>query len=202
MTEADAQDWIAERFGRQAVDRVGQFGALLVAEAQQQNLIAPSTIPTLWVRHLLDSAQLALWGGDGGRWIDVGTGGGLPGMVLAILLDRPFTLVEPRRLRARFLEFCADRLGLTGRVVVQDRRIETVRERAATISARAVSPLDVLIASARHCADRSTIWVLPRGQGGAREVERLAMAAPATFHVKPSVSDPAAAIVVATGIGA
>ena len=201
MTEAEAQAWIADRFGNAAVDRVGSFVDLLVEENGRQNLIAPSTIPTIWVRHVLDSAQLAEWGTAYGSWLDVGTGGGLPGFVLALLLDRTFELVEPRRLRAGFLARCVDTFGLTGRVIVHPVRVELVKTTASTISARAVSTIATLIRSARHCATSSTIWVLPRGQGGESEIQQLAMPAPARFHVKHSVTDPAATIVLAMGCG-
>lgn len=202
MTEEEARAWVADGFGAAATDRLTRFAEMLVTENARQNLIAPSTIPTIWSRHLADSVQLAQWGGEGGSWVDIGTGGGLPGLVLALLVDRPFRLVEPRRLRAAFLSHCVDAFGLSSRVEVQASRIETVTGTAATISARAVTGLDLLIASARHLSTRDTIWILPRGQSGAGEVQASFMRSRATFHVEPSLTDPEAVILIATGISA
>src|SRR3546814_8074341 len=72
---------------------------MLVAENAQQNLVAASTIPTLWTRHIADSAQLlAPDAREGeGLWLDLGSGAGLPGLVVAILSDRPVALVESRK---------------------------------------------------------------------------------------------------------
>jgi 16S rRNA (guanine527-N7)-methyltransferase len=201
VTEDEAKAWIGQRHGSGAVDRLACFADMLAAENDRQNLVAPSTLPSIWTRHIVDSAQLAEWGGDAGLWLDIGTGGGLPGFVLALLLDRPFCLVEPRRLRAAFLERCVAEFALSTRVIVEASRIEQVRTRAATISARAVSGLTSLFATARHCATAETIWVLPRGKSGLSDVQHVTMPASATFHVKPSATDPAAVIIVATGVG-
>lgn len=202
MTEGEAQAWIAAQFGPAAVDRLSHYASLLVDENSRQNLVAPSTIPVLWTRHLLDSAQLAQWGRADGVWLDVGTGGGVPGLVLALLLDRPFCLVEPRRLRAAFLSQAADTLGVAPRVEVRAARVEAIQVAAATISARAVAGLDRLITSAQHCATRETIWVLPRGQSGVAELQASLMPRRAEFHVKQSLSDPTATVLVGKGIGA
>src|SRR3546814_18156060 len=86
---------------------------MLVAENAQQNLVAASTIPTLWTRHIADSAQLlALDAREGeGLWLDLGSGAGLPGLVVAILSDRPVALVESRKRRCEFLRSVAGPLG-------------------------------------------------------------------------------------------
>ncbi|RZM33276.1 MAG: 16S rRNA (guanine(527)-N(7))-methyltransferase RsmG, partial [Sphingomonas sp.] len=107
MTEDDAQSWTTERFGAEATERLNAFVAMVVEEAPHQNLIAPSTIPTIWDRHVVDSLQLiALAGADTSakRWLDIGTGGGFPGMVVALVREGPVDLVEPRRRRADFLQ--------------------------------------------------------------------------------------------------
>src|SRR3546814_7900201 len=90
-----------------------RFAAMLVAENGRQNLIAASTIPTLWVRHIADSAQLLALDRDGdGLWLDLGSGPGLPGLVVAILSERPLMLVESRKRRCEFLRAVAEDLGL------------------------------------------------------------------------------------------
>ena len=201
MTEEEARDWVAGAFGLAAVDRLARYAALLVAGATTQNLIAPSTIPSVWSRHIADSAQLARLAEPGdGLWLDIGSGAGLPGLVLALLLDRPFVLSEPRRLRAVFLREAVAELGLEERVEVVVTRVEQLRRRAATISARAVMGLDPLLRAALPCADPDTQWILPRGQSGRSEIELSSMLAHATFHVEHSLTDPLAAILVARGI--
>jgi 16S rRNA (guanine527-N7)-methyltransferase len=88
---------------RETFDRLVAFVDLLRVAATQQNLVAPSTLETIWERHILDSAQLLRWTTPGGSWADIGSGAGLPGLVIAILSSNPVTLIEPRRLRAEFL---------------------------------------------------------------------------------------------------
>ena len=155
----------------------------------------------VWTRHLLDSAQLAELDGSDGVWLDVGSGGGLPGLVLALLLDRPFILCEPRRLRAAFLTQASDQLGVNN-VTVASTKVQQIQTSASTISARAVSAPELLFASARHCADNETRWILPRGKSGRSELGQLQRAMRGEFHVKQSLTNPEAVIVIATGIGA
>jgi 16S rRNA (guanine527-N7)-methyltransferase len=110
--EGAARDWLARAFAPSAA-RLERFAAMLVAENEQQNLIAASTIPILWVRHIADSAQLlALDAGGEGLWIDLGSGPGLPGLVVAILSERPMLLVESRKRRCDFLRAVVAELGL------------------------------------------------------------------------------------------
>ena len=197
MTEDEAQAWGAERFGAVAVDRLASFSALLSTANQRQNLVAPASLPTVWSRHLADSAQLALLDDGSGLWLDIGSGGGLPGMVLALLLDRPFLLCEPRRLRAAFLSETAEALGLTSRVTVAQSRVEALATPAATISARAVASMETLFTVAHGCATPDTSWIFPRGQSGRTELETVKRAVRGEFHVKQSLTDPEAVIVVA-----
>lgn len=197
MTEAEAQAWVADRFGAAAVDRLAHFAQLLTNANEQQNLVAPATLPVLWSRHIADSAQLALLDNNTGVWLDIGSGGGLPGLVLALVLDRPFLLCEPRRLRASFLSEAAAALGLAPRVTVAQRKVEALATPAATISARAVASIEALFTAARACATPDTTWILPRGKSGRSELELVQRAVRGEFHVKQSLTDPEAVIVVA-----
>ena len=200
MTQ-DARAWIAERHGDAAVDRLARFVTLLVDATARHNLISPASVPHVWERHILDSAQLAALCDAGGRWLDIGSGGGLPGMVLALLLpDRPFTLCEPRRLRAAFLQEAVDELGLGDRVTVAACRVEVLDVVADTISARAVAGLDAVLTAARSCAHPATTWILPRGQSGLAEIQTSIMLRHAMFHVEPSLTEPSAVILVARGV--
>jgi 16S rRNA (guanine527-N7)-methyltransferase len=204
MTEEEAHDWIARKFGVSRETLLAKFAALLGAEMQRQNLISASSFDQLWSRHFVDSAQLIhlAEGAQDGEWLDVGTGAGMPGLIVALLVDRPVRLVEPRNRRVEFLRNCAEDLGVTPRVTVEQKMIEKYRPAApaAVISARAVSQLSQLIQSTHHCADKSTIWVLPKGQSAQSEVEAARHSWQGSFHVEPSITGPASGIVVARGV--
>lgn len=201
MTEEEARRWINDRFG---VSRETLLGALVeevIAEAGQQNLISPSTMSAIWSRHVVDSAQLlALAGDDNRAWLDIGTGAGFPGLVIACLTERPVTLCEPRRRRADFLERTASRLGLADRVVVEACKVERLSGDYPVISARAVATLDALFYSATGVSGRMTTWLLPKGRGALEEVEAARKTWHGSFHVEHSITDPESYIVVATGV--
>src|SRR3546814_17905281 len=102
---------------------------MLVAEKGRQNLIAASTIPTLWVRHIADSAQLLALDRDGdGLWLELGRGPGLPGLAVAILSARPLMLVESHKRRCEFLRAGAEDLDVH-HVAVVVARLEAVETR-------------------------------------------------------------------------
>ena len=98
MNEDQARDWAVERFGEDAAARIDWFLDRVVVENDQQNLISPSTIGTIWSRHAVDSAQLIpLADRADGQWIDIGTGGGFPGMIVAIAWPGRVALSNPAR---------------------------------------------------------------------------------------------------------
>ncbi|WP_288457045.1 16S rRNA (guanine(527)-N(7))-methyltransferase RsmG [uncultured Sphingomonas sp.] len=200
-TEDDARAWIAARHGDAAVDRLGRFAAIVVEEAARQNLISPSTIPHIWVRHLLDSAQLLTHADSvSGAWLDVGTGAGFPGTVIALLRQEPITLVEPRAKRAMFLSDSATALGLDHVTVVQS-RVETMpASRFAIISARAVASLDDIGDMTRHVRDARTRYILPRGRSGRTDLETLRREWQGLFHVEQSLTDPESTIILGQGV--
>lgn len=204
MNEEEARAWVSERWGVSRETLLERYTQLLLEEAHHQNLIASSTLNSLWARHLVDSAQLVPMAIDApeGSWIDIGSGAGLPGIVAAILTDRPVVLVEPRAKRVEFLRRVADQLGLADRVQVQASRIETYRpsDTAAIVSARAVAELSQLIASTVHCTDSSTIWLLPKGRNAHSEVEAARTKWQGVFHVEPSITQPDSGIVLARGV--
>lgn len=196
MTEDDAKNLIAERFGADKVDRVDAFLDLVRDENGRQNLIAPSTVDTVWVRHGLDSAQLLFHvEQSGGSWLDIGTGGGFPGIVIAMLYEGHVTMVEPRRKRADFLRDCIERLAITQATVVTS-KVENVTGKFAIISARAVASVEKLLQAAGHCATPDTQWALPRGRIEPHDIDRLRRDRSRLFHVKHSVTDPESMILV------
>jgi 16S rRNA (guanine527-N7)-methyltransferase len=201
MTEEEARRWITERFGVSRETLLAKLVEEVLDEAGRQNLVSPGTIGAMWMRHVVDSAQLlALAGDGGGPWLDIGTGAGFPGLVVACLRDAPITLCEPRRRRAEFLERTAARLGLGGRVTVAACKVERLSGRWPIISARAVASLGALFGAAAGVSDRETRWVLPKGRSAREEVEAARKTWHGSFHVEQSITDPESQIVVASDV--
>jgi len=203
MTEEQARDWVVERFGEEAAARIDYFLNLVLVENDQQNLIAPSTISTIWARHALDSVQLIpLADRPDGQWVDIGTGGGFPGMVVALAWPGRMALVEPRKRRADFLRDCAERLGVADRVTVHASKIEAVDVKADVISARAVATVENLLRAAFHCGTQETRWLLPRGRLDEREIKTLKRQWRFVFHVEHSITSADSSIVILDRVGA
>jgi 16S rRNA (guanine527-N7)-methyltransferase len=203
MTEAEARDWIRARFGVPRETAVAQFLDLLITESADQNLISVSSISEIWRRHVVDSAQLlGLAPADRGalNWADIGTGAGFPGMVLALLSDHRFSLIEPRRRRAEFLQRASGELGISHRVRVQHARAENIEDQVDVISARAVAALRELLKTGRAISTEKTLWLLPKGPNAREEVAATRRTWHGTFHVEPSITQPDSLIVVATGV--
>lgn len=201
MTEEEATRWIAERFGSAGEGRLRALARLVTDEAARQNLIAPSTLDTIWSRHIVDSAQLIEFAKEtDGDWLDIGTGAGFPGLVVATLTERRTILVEPRKRRADFLQTAAEILGIASRVVVIPGKVEAVAEPVAVISARAVAPLAALFATALQCSRRKTLWILPKGRTAREEVAVAQQTWHGVFHVEHSITDPESLIVLAKGV--
>ncbi|HJO65970.1 16S rRNA (guanine(527)-N(7))-methyltransferase RsmG [Sphingomonas sanguinis] len=203
MTEEQARDWVVQRYGEEAAERIDYFLNLVIVENDQQNLIAPSTIATIWARHALDSVQLIpLADRADGQWVDIGTGGGFPGMVVALAWPGRMALVEPRKRRADFLRECAERLGVADRVTVYASKIEAVDVKADVISARAVATVENLLRAAAHCGKQDTRWLLPRGRLDEREIKTLKRQWRFVFHVEHSITSAESSIVILDRVGA
>ena len=186
---------------RETIDRLKTYAALLVDENNRQNLVSPSTIEHLWERHLADSAQLVRFEPHAGAsWLDIGSGAGLPGIVVACLVDGPVTLVEPRRLRAEFLHKAVESLGIDAKVVTA--RAEKLDGTFDVITARAVAPLPKLLELSHHLSTRNSRWVLPKGRNAQSELADAQRAWQGVFHVEQSLTDPDSRIIVATGVKA
>lgn len=203
MTEEDARAWLSARFDvpRETWAKLESYTQMLLAEADEQNLIAESTKPHVWARHIVDSAQLLSQAeGIEGEWIDLGSGAGLPGIVVACLRAQPLTMVESRRKRVEFLKHVVAALGLPHARVHGGRVEQVPATRAAIISARAYAPLPKLLQSALHLSDKNTLWVLPKGRNAENELEAARPAWQGVFHVEPSVTDGESAIIVGQGV--
>lgn len=163
---------------RETLERLQIFADLLARWNARINLIAPSTVADMWHRHIVDSAQLFDHAPEGAQqWVDLGSGGGLPGIVCAILAqeNRPncqFTLIESDKRKAAFLMTAIRELGLNASVVAQ--RIEDVPgQMADVVSARALAPLPVLLGLVSRHLRPDGMALLLKGKSYAEE---LAMA--------------------------
>jgi 16S rRNA (guanine527-N7)-methyltransferase len=198
MTEAEAKAWLAGRdVPRETMERLEQFVALLLAENERQNLISAASAEVIWSRHIVDSSQLFYLGSSGGSWYDLGSGPGLPGIVLAILTPQPVLLIEPRKRRVEFLHAAIGALDLPNAQVEQARAEQVEATPAGNISARAFTSLGETFARGMHLADENTCWVLPKGQKAVSELEQARRTWQGVFHVEQSATDAASAIVVA-----
>ena len=204
MTEDEARAWLTAQFDvpRETWDRLKRYVAILLSAMDEQNLIAESTRPHIWARHIVDSAQLLLLARDAGdgEWVDLGSGAGLPGIVVACLSERPVVMIETRRKRIDFLNDVIAQLGLRHARVFGGRVESAAPMHAAVISARAYAPLPKLFASALHLSDKNSLWVLPKGRNAQNELEAARPAWQGMFHVEPSVTDAESAIIVAQAV--
>ncbi|TPG20430.1 16S rRNA (guanine(527)-N(7))-methyltransferase RsmG [Sphingomonas koreensis] len=202
MTEEEARRWIGAHWGVSRETRLDALATLVSIEAANQNLIAASTIPEIWSRHILDSAQLlqSVDPADTSNWLDIGTGAGFPGLVIACLRDLSITLAEPRRRRVEFLESAISHLGIGGHTSIAPVKVQHVDGHFGIISARAVAPMPQLFDAAAHLSDRKTIWLLPKGKSAREEVATARKSWHGSFHVEQSLTNPDALIVVATGV--
>lgn len=184
-------DVLGRDVSRETLDLLDRYMALLRSESGKQNLVSPSTLERLWDRHILDSAQLVKFApSPESSWIDIGSGAGLPGIVIAILVSAPVLLVEPRRLRAKFLERTVAELGIDSRVKVAASKVEKVTGTFDVLTARAVADLDKLLRISTHLSTRKSLWVLPKGRSAQSELADARRNWHCDARSVPSVTDP------------
>jgi 16S rRNA (guanine527-N7)-methyltransferase len=189
---------------RETAARLDTYATLLRKWNSRINLVAPSTLATAASRHFADSAQfLGCTPLQKGLWVDVGSGGGFPGMVIAILAReaRPglaFALVESDARKAEFLREVARATGTPVRIISE--RIESLDPLGADIlSARAVAPLGVLTAWAKRHLAPSGVALFAKGRQADREIAEAGVD-PGTIIRHPSTTDPDAAILEVKGL--
>ncbi|WP_236037561.1 16S rRNA (guanine(527)-N(7))-methyltransferase RsmG [Belnapia arida] len=151
--------------------------ALLLRWNTRINLVAKAEARTLWARHILDSAQLApLIPETPGPLIDLGSGAGLPGLVLALLSGRETHLVESDRRKCAFLQEAARLLGLT-KLTIHPTRIEETASLppAAILTARALAPLPILLTHAHRILAPDGVALFPKGRTATDELTAAAL---------------------------
>jgi 16S rRNA (guanine527-N7)-methyltransferase len=201
MDEQAARAWVAREFDvpRETMAKLDEFAALLREENGRQNLVSRASLDQLWLRHIVDSAQLLRFAPSSASWVDLGTGAGFPGLIVALLHGGPVTLVEERRLRADFLARAAESLGL--RVEILASKVERLLPRQFdVISARAFAPLGRLLDLGTALSTTKTVWLLPKGRNAQSELAALESSWQGDFRLEPSFTDADARIIVATGV--
>lgn len=187
-----------------AMERLERYAELLLAENVRQNLVSKASGAALWQRHIADSAQLlgfvpreTLGSTATGPWLDLGSGPGLPGLIIAMLCpNMPVVLVESRGRRVEFLESAIDELQLT-KCEVRGQRLERIKPFAArAISARAFAPLEALLSLSAPFSTAATRYVLPKGRSAAHELNSIKPSIRRMFHVEQSLTDIEAGIIV------
>lgn len=169
---------------------LARFENLLLERNQSLSLISDSTADIIWTRHFLDSAQLlSLIPAPDRPLIDLGTGAGFPGLVLAILGLPHVHLVENNMQKVAFLRGVVEALDLP--VTVHGMKSDAVKPFVAgTVTARALKPLDQLVGFGRRFLGAGSVCLFPKGR---RAEEEMAVAA-RKWHMKterfPSVTDP------------
>lgn len=204
MTEEEARTWLADNLNvsRETLMQLDAFASALREENERQNLVSRATLEAIFSRHIVDSAQLIplAKGASGGPWLDLGTGAGFPGLIVAALTDRSVILVESRRLRCEWLARAAEILGVSDRVTIHCSPLERVSSfEAAVISARAFAPLPKLLKLASRFATVDSLWLLPKGRNAKAEVEALPKHQRGMFHVEQSLTDAESSILVGRG---
>ena len=182
---------------RETQDKLAQFKELVIAENERQNLVSAASLADFDVRHTDDAAQLVALGRPG-TWCDVGSGAGLPGVVIAILTGERMTLIEPRQLRAEFLRNVVQRLDLNAEVVAT--KAERVTGQFDNITARAVAETGKFFSLAEHLAHRGTRWILPKGRSAKKELAAAEQSWQGRFTLVPSRTGDEAMILVAEDV--
>lgn len=186
---------------RETRERLAIHVALVEKWQKSQNLVAPSTLPQIWRRHVADSAQVVALVPTARRWVDLGSGAGFPGLVTAILLadvrDAAVHLVESNRGKAAFLRTVARETGAPA--VVHDVRIESFSKDFAepvdAVSARALAPLVRLLGWVQPFVARGAVAVFHKGQDFASELAEATLSWNPDLIEHPSKTEPTGRLV-------
>lgn len=155
---------------RETEARLDRYVDLLVAWQAKTNLIAPSTLPQLWTRHISDSLQLLYLAPNARHWLDFGSGGGFPGVVLACAMaeypEATVQLVERIAKKAAFLREALRVAGAPGSVVLADigDYVDSLQAPVDCVTARAVAPLHMLLGFTAPLVQRGAKALFLKGQ--------------------------------------
>jgi 16S rRNA (guanine527-N7)-methyltransferase len=191
---------------RETLARLDRFVAVLLAWQSRINLIAPSTEAKLWTRHIADSLQLLALAPQARTWVDLGSGGGFPGLVIACALtDTPGACVHLIESNAKKAAFLREATRVTGApAVVHAERIadfaKGFRQDAEVVTARALAPLAELLGDAYPLLRSGAKGLFPKGQDVASELTDAARYWNIQASLAPSRTDPKARILCVKSI--
>lgn len=209
LDQAAAQDrqWVVENFdvSRETTGRLD----LLVAELHKwqriKNLVGPATLADVWRRHIADSLQLLDYAEPGANWLDLGSGAGFPGLVIALAgVERGVTvsLVESNSRKCAFLRHAARLAGV--KVEVHEARLEAVmpdfQGKTTVVSARALAPLADLLAWTEPLLTTGTVGLFPKGRDVASELTEAEKSWRFKAEILPSRTDSEARILRITSL--
>jgi 16S rRNA (guanine527-N7)-methyltransferase len=187
---------------RETMDRLERYAAMLVDWQSRANLVAPSTLPQIWQRHFADSAQVLRLAPDAKTWLDLGSGAGFPGLVIAILQanQRNFRmhLVESSAKKCAFLAEVAK--ATDAPVEIHGMRIEELAPQAKSlapeiVTARALAPLPRLLELAAPFLGHGARGIFLKGRGATAEIEEARRRFDFACVLHPSATAPDSAIV-------
>jgi len=207
--QIDTPELFAAHFdvSRETLDRLKIYAALLRHWQKVANLVAPGTLDHVWHRHFADSAQLLALAPDSGQWLDLGSGAGFPGLVIAVCsANREDSLVQIIESNGRKCAFLKEVVRETGcSVEIHCDRIESLGGSTRfggveIVTARALSPLDQLLALAEPFFKAGTTGLFLKGRNAGKE--RAEAEENWTFQgqLYPSVTDAEASIVQITDL--
>jgi 16S rRNA (guanine527-N7)-methyltransferase len=185
---------------RETEKRLAAFVDLLDRWRRTTNLISSSTFASVWTRHIADSAQLIALAPEAKRWVDMGSGAGFPGLVIAIqLADVPGALVHCIESDGRKCAFLREAARATGAAAaIHPERVEAVEPQSLgavdAVTARAFAPLPLTLKLARPWMERGATAVFPRGESARDQIAALPEATAYAIETLPSVVNPKAAI--------
>ena len=186
---------------RETAERLDRFVTLLLTWQKTTQLIATSTVSQLWMRHIADSLQLVDLAPEARSWVDMGTGGGFPGLVIACALAETagarVHLVESNAKKAAFLRAAAAATESPAVVhaVRMENFVESFADAPEIVTARAVSPLSSLLGQCLPLLQRGAIGIFPKGQDVGAELTEASRYWRITAGLVPSRTDLKARIV-------
>jgi len=183
---------------RETLQRLETYAGLLVKWQAKINLVGPATLPDLWRRHFLDSAQLLpLLSAATGTLADLGSGAGFPGLVLAIMTDWRVHLLDSDQRKCAFLRQVALDCGVLDRVTIHARRIEQVTGITAdVVTARACAPLDELLDLAEPFIGEKGTGLFLKGAQAEEELTQAQRRWTMRLDRRDSISDPAGKLLI------
>lgn len=190
---------------RETLVRLEAHRALLAQWAPRINLVGPGQLEEYWTRHALDSAQLLLHAPEARRWVDLGSGAGFPGLVLACCLaDRPgaeVLLIEPNQKRAAFLREAIRATGAPAKVLAckAEEAVERVRD-CEIVTARALASLARITELAHPILSRGAVGLFLKGADAEAEIAEARRLWSFRASLASSLSDPRGRIVRLEGV--